>query len=251
MNTREFAYKYGYLEARFTISSEWISNWNNLNLLAGDARAPLLHNYRNFFDHQFAFDSHEDFGRMSGSVIALFEYSPTSRYFAMQSFLAFVGTDGTDVDFRRARRNGRAGRWRASDEISFDARSNPNGDITITLGVEWTPRGHRNFYMVDGEQSEMTATPIRNELLWSRSCDEYDSCGTISLRGDAKNRHIEYLDPDDPDSYLINYAVGHAPVPIHIGAWGHNDTGVSWLDIDYIRIYQPENLYRDMEPYYG
>ena len=64
---------------------------------------------------------------------------------------------------------------------------------------------------------------------------------------------LEYLVPGDDESYLWNYAVSHTPMPVHIGAWGWNrgNEFKAWMKIDYMRVFQPDNLYRDMEPVYG
>ena len=55
-----------------------------------------------------------------------------------------------------------------------------------------------------------------------------------------------------PSPDVLSYAVAHAPLSIQIGAWGHNTNtdSVAPLKIDYVRVFQPLNLYRDMEPLY-
>ena len=72
-------------------------------------------------------------------------------------------------------------------------------------------------------------------------------------QGAARSEFLEYLVPGDDESYLWNYAIGHTPGAVHIGAWGWNsdDSLRAWMKIDYVRVFQPDNVYRDMEPVYG
>ena len=75
----------------------------------------------------------------------------------------------------------------------------------------------------------------------------------MDYSGEARNDFFEKTDEEPADSYLVNYAVGHAPLPVHIGAWGNNESTSPppKMKIDYIRIFQPGDRYSDMEPIYG
>ena len=140
-------------------------------------------------------------------------------------------------------------RWPIPDGgIQLGPKSCQRGDeVTITIGIEWTPRGHRHFIKVDGQHNELTTVPSQYENLI------YKRREWVTHKGAARSEFLEYLVPGDDESYLWNYAISHTPMPVHIGAWGWNsdDSLRAWMKIDYVRVFQPDNVYRDMEPVYG
>ena len=72
--------------------------------------------------------------------------------------------------------------------------------------------------------------------------------------GAARDAYFEYLDAENQTRLLRKAAVGHVPLPLSIGSWGFfpsaNDVAENRLSLDYIRIWQPQNNYTDMEPVY-
>ena len=54
---------------------------------------------------------------------------------------------------------------------------------------------------------------------------------------------------------LDQFVVSHVPLPITIGTWGWLNRGNhpyirTRMKIDFIRVWQPENHYADMDPVY-
>ena len=73
------------------------------------------------------------------------------------------------------------------------------------------------------------------------------------LSGTDRDQYFEQLVSGSTNSALVNYAVGHAPLYLNTGAWGnaHHRVIGSSFKTDYIRVFQPNDLYRDMEPVYN
>ena len=247
-----FAFKYGYLEVKYTVNPRAITAWNNYNLLLGNAAVPLRDTY---FKYGIEIDDYEDVGRYIGAVIGVVEYSPNSSYQVMQTHINhnFLGGD-LDARYRRASYHTRFCYRSSTDDIMLG----PTGcriddEFTVTLGIEWTPRGHRHFIKADGQHNELITVPSGYQKLQHNIYGGNNRGGWQEHTGAARSEFLEHLVPGDPESYLWNYAISHAPMPIHIGAWGYNygDVLKAWMKIDYVRVFQPDNLYRDMEPVYG
>ena len=76
--------------------------------------------------------------------------------------------------------------------------------------------------------------------------------------GTARDSFFEFLEPGDPESVLMQFAIAHSPLSVHFGAWGgfgdHETAGVERttvrMKIDYVRVFQPRDRYADMEPVY-
>ena len=247
-----FAFKYGYLEVKYTVNPRTITPWNNYNLLVGNSDEPLRDTY---FKYGIDIDDYEDVGKYIGAVIGVMEYSPTSGFQVMQTHINhnFLGGD-LDARYRKAARWSRICTSTHSGEIRLGpAGCRPRDEVTITIGVEWTPRGHRHFIKADGQHDELITVPSRYERVSYNIFGSNIGAGWRELTGDDRSEFLEYLVPGDDESYLWNYAISHIPMPVHIGAWGYNN-GLSlqaWMKIDYVRVFQPGNVYRDMEPVYG
>ena len=243
-----FAYKYGYFEVKYTVNTRSIAAWNNYNLLIGHAGLPRRDVYPQY---DVEIDSYEDVGKYLGAIIGALEYTPNSGYQIMQTHINHGSVSSNpDVGYRRGLREGRVCNviWRL--ELKLRPRGCGAGDeVTITLGIEWTPRGYRHFIQVDGQHDDLETVPSRYEQLMERK----PGADWRTYKDAPRGAFLEYLVPGDDESYLWNYAVSHTPMPVHIGAWGWNrgNEFKAWMKIDYMRVFQPDNLYRDMEPVYG
>ena len=75
-----------------------------------------------------------------------------------------------------------------------------------------------------------------------------------TLTGEQRDKYFGYVDPGDTNTLLEQVAVSHIPLPIGVGVWGFLDNShariLTRMKIDYIRFWQPENHYSDMEPVY-
>ena len=245
-----FAFKYGYFEVKYTVNPRTILAWNNYNLLIGNAGEPRRHIYPRY---GIEIDSYEGVSKYVGAIIGAFEYAPNGGYQIMQSHINhnYLGSN-PDMQYRRTVRETRLCNTTTSSQLKLrpigPKKCGRSDHLTLVLGMEWTPRGNRHFVKVTGMHDELITVQPRYEFVGNR-----DRSGDWRwYRGDSAASFLEYLVPDDDESYLVNYAVSHAAMPLHIGAWGYNylDSLTAWLKIDYIRVFQPDNLYRDMEPVY-
>ena len=242
-----FAFKYGYAEVKYTVNPRTIGLWNNYNVLIGNAADPRRDTY---FNYGITLDSYEALGKYIGAVIGVVEYSPNSGYQIMQTHINHSGLGRySNTPYRRATREAVVcSSWPIPGRIQLGPEGcGPSDEVTITIGIEWTPRGHRHFIKVDGQHNELTTVPSQYENLI------YKHREWVTHEGAARSEFLEYLVPGDDESYLWNYAISHTPMPVHIGAWGWNydDSLRAWMKIDYVRVFQPDNVYRDMEPVYG
>ena len=243
-----FAYKYGYLEVKYTVNTRSIRGWNNYNLLVGNAGEPRRDVYPQY---DVEIDSYEDAGKYLGAIIGALEYSPHVGYQVMQTHLNHSSVSSNpDVGYRQGHRTARICNFVGANELNLRPVGCGAGDeVTITLGIEWTPRGYRHFIQVDGQHDELETVPSRYETLKERK----PRANWRTFQDAPRRAFLEYLVPGDNESYLWNFAVSHTPMPVHIGAWGYTSHKklTAWMKIDYMRIFQPDNLYRDMEPVYG
>ena len=130
--------------------------------------------------------------------------------------------------------------------------------FTVTWGLEWTPRGYRNFVKVDDVHSELTLVPKDKITLRSRPVTESKGrlkAGPQVYGALPEDEYFEYLVPGDTGSLLEKVGVSHIPLPVVVNTWGHYNPDDhpyirTRMHIDYIRVWQPENLYTDMEPVY-
>lgn len=120
--------------------------------------------------------------------------------------------------------------------------------FTVTKGVEWTPRGYRTFIKWDGLQDNLT--------LWPAQYIEISGTvgGTVRvLPPAARSGYFECLKPNN-NTLLEQVGIAHTPNPIGIGSFGITHKRRHYirttLSFDYIRLWQPENHYSDMEPLY-
>ena len=249
MNTfGKLQFKYGYLEFKYTIN---VNSWpgdHNMNVVAWYPNSPRQHLWKQY---GVLVDHWEDFLTYGDIELDYLEYVPNSRHQSWNMHANWGRYVSTQLpQFRSNRQFHYCG---GTSEPFFLFVQNPDGckptdTFTVTMGVEWTPRGYRSFTKVEPWQSDLTLWPEENLQIW----------GTVSgrqavLRGD-RSRFFEYLDPGDTSTLLEQVGIAHTPNPLSIGAFGISNS--QWdhirtrMKIDYIRLWQPDNHYSDMEPVY-
>ena len=153
-----FSYKYGYMEVKFKLSFESIARYNNYNVMLGNAWGRLNGTY---YRYGIDPDSYEDIGKYIGNVIGI-EYIPNTSYLFTQTWLNHdrLG-DGVRLPMRFSRREMRVCVDTGTGEMRLGASfcGLRGTQVTIILGVEWTPRGYRYFLKSEGLHSEMIAYP--------------------------------------------------------------------------------------------
>ena len=150
----------------------------------------------------------------------------------------------------------------SDDQLDFFTPSDceERDHITVTKGLEWTPRGYRWFVKVEGVHDDFIvvrdeSTVIRISPVSSYS-DPVTFGGLEKVEGAARNKYVEFEDAADPETVIEKVAVSHRPLQFGMVAWSdagntlteNENTIITKMRIDYVRVFQPRNRYADMEP---
>ena len=254
----KFRYKYGYLEVKYTVNLDYFSGYLNYAFVV----YPKTDRYSQITSqYNVVVDDWEDFLRNESIEIDIFEYVVNQRLDVFHQY-ANWGFQEPSPDLRPIRT---AKYLYYCSNFSTSIIRNPNrcrrsDTVTMTRGIEWTPRGYRTHIKVDGLADDWTVVPKDKILVQYRPVHErnngngYYVGGRTTLLGAARDRYFEYTDPTDAGTILEQVAVSHAPAPLSFATWGYPRSSEKYIKtrmkIDYIRVWQPENLYTDMEPVY-
>ncbi len=255
----KFSFKYGYLEVKFTVNTAFNSFYQNYAFSAGNPVKSLenLHG-----EYNVVVDSYEDIARLASMEINIFEHTPWSRKTISHAYINGPKQkyDAPLVPTSSSRRNVYCGTGTSFQIALNHAGCYGDGKITVTMGLEWTPGGYRSFQKIDGHDDSLEVRP-KNKVEVNYSPISISTTGeyTISRQkltyyGSDRDKYFTYLDPDDTDSLLELIAIAHRPMELVVRASGFAtssyDTIRTRLELDYIRIFQPEDLYTGMEPVY-
>ena len=241
----KFHFKYGYVELKYTVNVDrWPNVYSNHNIVlwTRGKRLPFL---RDRFG--VAVRDWEDYLKNTETEIDILEYDANSR---VEVAHQYGGNWGRQVSGLTPTRSNKYIYYCSANAISLISRSSCRGDetFTVTRGIEWTPRGYRTFVKVDGVHDDLIVVP--KDKIEVQTNYPYRK----TLTGTARDEYFEYLDPEDTDTLLEQVAIAHTPLPIALGVWGYLGTNHPYIrtrmKIDYIRVWQPDNLYTDMEPAY-
>ena len=265
-----FQYQYGYLEVKYTVNirdRKDLPPWyHNYAFFVGHAGLPSLNE---FPEYNVALNSYEDMSKYVETEIDVFEFIPRDKMDIFHQYGNFYNTvKSLDGAPRRSVKaffycipRPRYG-WYGNVGLFFSPAScnKPTKTVTVTKGVEWTPRGYRTFMKVDGVHDEfqvLQASNIATEIEGARKID-----GKVVYYG-PRRRYTRGFFEGTGDDILEQIAIGHRPASLWLNAWGHPtcDAGEeppcaksadikTKMQIDYIRIFQPANRYTDMEPVY-
>ncbi len=244
--------KYGYLEARYTFNTDqWPEVYNNYNMIL---HAGGLHLRELRDPYGVEIETWEDWLKHTPVEIDIFEHDNLvegsgqyanwglyDRNLASATSRKLVGYCRNVTDYLSwvvTRPAGRAG----------DCRTNHTFDVT--RGIEWTPSGYRYFIKVAGRHSEFSVAPA-DKIYVSRRFDN----ANYQFEGGERDRFFEHLVAGDESSVLERVAVGHVPLPFNLNIWGFMSEADHpyirrRMTFDYVRIWQPDNHYADMEPVY-
>ncbi len=239
--------KYGYLEARYTFNTDhWNRVYDNYNMIlhAGGLHLRDLHD-----QYGVEIESWEDYLKHSPVEIDIFEHVDTvesSGAFANWDFYNQRLTPFTTTKAARYCRNRLALPSYVEPGVCKDTDT-----FTVTRGIEWTPRGYRTFIKVDGVHSDFTMVP-KEKIYVARGVDGGDA---VRVKGKPRDQFFEYLVPGDTGSLLEQVSIGHVPVPLNLNTWSYMTEADHpyirrLMTFDYVRVWQPENHYADMEPVY-
>lgn len=255
----KFHFKYGYVEIKYTVNTAYHllsrQNYNAIMYPHGD-RLRYLHDR-----YGIVIDDWEDLLKYNEVEIDIFEYIPNGRSSLSHQYSNWKGLHRKAPlsPTSSVKHLNLCKEHSSSIVLNPDLPCDDNESFTITHGIEWTPRGYVSYIAIDGIQDEMTAIPkdkigvsIKPSSIGPDGHVSYG--GTTSLSGEAKDSYFENFDPEGADLLLEQVATAHLPLPIAVGTWGNaRPSGHrirTRMDIDYIRVWQPENRYTDMEPAY-
>ena len=250
--------KYGYFEVKFTVNTYgWRSAYHNYNVIL-HARSEVLRGVLDRYGVEI--EDWEDFLTNLDIEIDFVEFNVGDRYFVGHQYAnAGFGVPVDDIPPTFVGKLyglcGYRPDWSIVTNPSPDGRCGWDDTYTVTLGTEWTPGGYRTFVKVDEFGGDLKVVPEDKLLVWTKPIADGRPGDQQLLSGAARDPYLEYTDPDDPATLLEKVAVSHVPLPLNIGAWGHMNAErhphiLTRMKIDYIRMWQPDDHYSNMEPVY-
>ncbi|MYA41301.1 MAG: hypothetical protein F4Z31_06080 [Gemmatimonadetes bacterium] len=244
-------YQYGYMEVKYTLNVDRHPHVHqNYNFVAWAPAYPEQHLWSQY---GVTINSWEDFLKYATVELDFLEYVPSDWHSSWGihanwgPFLSNVESYRTGVRLDYCPTT-RVDPYQVLSNTETCAATDTH---TVTLGVEWTPRGYRTFVSWEDIQDDLTVWPKRGI-----GFDHRPAGGSpIHVQGTARDSRFEYLTPGDTSTILTQTGVAHTPNPIGIGAFGDNLPSTvgrirTKVKFDYIRLWQPKNHYSDMEPVY-
>ena len=255
-------FKYGYMEVKYSFNYDALDEDVNLSLSLGLPAQTSRGTFLDYYGHHAG--NYETVLRAIGGVVNLFEYLPKGRRTVSATWTNPYGWS-RHPETPPLRTMVRIHYCRDPDDpvrLVLLAEDFCNGDAehTMTQGLEWTPRGYRFFYKLDGYHDDFVVLGPQN--IWFRwKPTIFAGDGTFkfsddwqTLPADARDNYFEHLHDGDPDSVLTQLGISHRPMDITFGAWRHISqhlrTIATKLRIDYIRVFQPRDGYTQMDPVY-
>ena len=245
----DIAYRYGYMEVKWTVNLHKVSRLAVLPFVIGSwfRESRFAHDR-----YGITIDDYEDILKYQEIEIDFFEYGARYRSISMHQYVNY----NPFVDPAHLRPQ------LSSKHIRLCPQSTPasvvsiiglgcesDDEATIVMGLEWTPSGYRTFYKVEGVHDDSTLLPKdKITMQW------FDPSNTRhTYTGADRDRFFGLLDENDPSSVLEQVGVSHFPLGFYMGPWGYMDSSTSIhvkLKVDYIRVFQPRDHYAQMDPVY-
>ena len=245
--------KYGYFEVKYTINRDSWPAYGNYNFVLWGGKKQLFLLDRYGVD----IEDWEDYLSNISVEIDIFEWETSgSREVAHQyGNWDWAIRDNDILPIRTNKWNEYCRRVTNPIILNPDLPCRNSDTFTVTRGVEWTPRGYRTFIKVHGWHDDMFVLHKDKIAIETRPRSGSGVGRARRVTGSARDRYFELVDPADPDTVLEQVAVSHVPAPVAFGAWGYlNRTRHphirTRMKVDYIRLWQPQNHYSDMEPVY-
>ena len=284
INTRgKFSYTYGYLEVRYTIPlvdlTDWTGNesYHNMAFFAGEDQRHAGYQHPHY---GISIDTLEDYGRYFEMELDIFEIEGHSRrrnQISHQYLNWHRHVDDSDIVSTRSTKSLALCQGNATNVFDWGLFPEANctrvsgvvthvggspdltsvQEITFVKGFEWTPRGYRTFFKLE-DLNPFGLADSDAFTIWPKekiNVQYLDSDGRKDYEGAAREEFFELLDENDADSFLEQVGIAHMPVQVELLAWGKltqeaHRTMRTQVKVDYIRIFQPENHYADMDPVY-
>lgn len=260
----KFGYRYGYVETRYTVSLV-NSNQQNMNMVIGDVERSLRYAAAKY---NVPLRNYEEMAKALPMEINVFEYFPeqkrelTNWFYNFQPYLYYPHTEPRYTsNWTRFCADPQPG-WQEKHQLNFFtvAQCATRTSITVTKGLEWTPRGYRMLVKVQDLHDDFLvvskdSTPVHRRRALSNSTPTRYAEGVTQYTGATRDGFFEFLEPGNSDSVLTQFTIGHAPMYLHFGAWRKrrdepDDLTPARMQIDYVRVFQPKDRYAGMEPVY-
>ena len=269
-------FKYGYIEMKFTIESLKSSGYGSILyfMLGTNGNGVMRSRAHNHDNYGITVTDYEDLTTTLAHEIDILEYAQARRpggigishqYVNMVPLYPNITPYRSDKRWRLCRPGGayyehsynlETMTETAGSCFDEDGTEGLDQEVTVILGLEWSPRGYRTFRKVEGFEDSLEVV-TKDKIKVDRYCRSTSSytgwgrwvCGSYS--GSARDGFFELLVAGDEDSVLEKVGVSHVSVPMHLGGWGNGQgerPSNPGMKIDYIRVFQPENHYSDMEP---
>ncbi len=255
------AFKYGYLELKYTVNLPPNVSYKNYAIYGGGTMET-----RYMFDrYGLNFTSKEKSLKYAEIELDFVEYVPPYRKDIWHQYFNWF-TNVKNAESLPLRSNKQVYYCRSNLPTYSIGGTHPScedgidGKVTVTKGVEWTPRGFQTHVKVDGWHSDFTLYPhAKTEIQESPGARLSNGVvtgfdGVRTVTGEGRDRFFELFRPGDESSRLEKVSVSHMPADVRIRAWGFStpssDDPVANMHLDYIRIFQPADRYAAMEPVY-
>ena len=253
----KFSFKYGYWEVKYTLVGNGPSQtgYHNYSMSLGASRNELR---TIAAAYDLSIDDYESMTTLVGLGVLMFEITPTTLQDIAHQYLNY-NPFVFELDTPPLRSNRKIRYCRSDLEHWNFATSGCNGaPVTVTKGLEWTPRGYQAFVKVDGVHDELQRFPMSLTQFYTIAPDDtssllYQRKNLVEFLGDDRNRFIETYPTDNGTIDLEQLGVMHVPRPLwfHVWGWSPSKTADTMVKLDYMRVFQPRDHYSNMEPHYG
>ena len=252
----KFSFKYGYWEVKYTVVGNGAqTDYHNYSMSLGGARKELR-NIAAAYD--LSIDDYESMTTLVGLGVIMSEIVPSTRMDIGHLYLNY-NPFVFELDAPPLRTDRKIYYCRTDFGYLILPTSGCEGaPVTVTKGLEWTPRGYLAYVKVDGVHDELQRFPLSLTRFYTMTPDDtssfiYQEDDLVEFLGEDRNRFIETYPTDDGTIDLEQLGVMHVPMPLwfHVWGWGPSSTADTMVKLDYMRVFQPRDHYSNMEPHYG
>ena len=262
----KFTYRYGYMEARYRFEPGTTHHWQNITAIVLGHRSERRYKVCEYGLGE-SLTNVRALTRNLEHEIDFFELIPHAKVELSHQYLNPYVVYAPDIPYAKSDKKTEFCR-----RGYFRGRCAAGREVTVTRGLEWTPRGYRSLIRVAGADDDFVVRSKERVSLYVKPwqprqlgsppgiCDMNNPKhrwqrwwgGNRALRGAEKDAYFEYLVEGDPESVLEQMAISHTPVDVEVVVWGVHRSGPAPppVRLDYIRVYQPRDRYAGMEPVY-